>query len=83
MIKWDLVLDSVRAARAKLWTVALEHRPNYGGIQDVDEEILKIEAVENDTLDREFVDNLIEEKSEFDEELPNKDKGIDKTESEI
>ena len=33
----DVALNSVSAARARLWAGALEHRPNYGGIKDVDE----------------------------------------------
>ena len=33
----DFALNSISAARARLWAGALEHRPNYGGIKDVDE----------------------------------------------
>ena len=33
----EFALDSISAARARLWAGAMEHRPNYGGIKDVDE----------------------------------------------
>ena len=52
-------------------------------LQAVDEEISKVEAVETDTFDNEFVNHSIEERSELEEKLPNGDKGIDKTVSKI
>ena len=48
-------------------------------LQAVDEEMSKVEAVKTDTFDREFVNNSKEERTVLHEELPNGDKGIDKT----
>ena len=48
-------------------------------LQAVDEEISKVKAVETDTFDGEFVNDSMKERTELYEELPNGDKGIDKT----